>query len=280
VTNVADGLLDSQVIIDFVSEQPLSVSVSSTTVCPNESVVFQAKGGSADSAIWANGGSPASGSGSTFTTRFTTGGDFAVQTTSGGNSSQVVTTSVHVTQASGTSFVTAEDQSTDNLAAPFKDNAIAFLAALSAAGANVSIGSTYRSPERAYLMHYAWLVGHGTQDPTTVPAMDGVDICWLHRDAEGNPDTAGSVGAAKQMYVAFHMAHPAVLQSRHTEGLAIDMTINWTGDLTITGADGKEVTIDSTPRTGDGNTDLQKVGSGFGVQKLTTDAPHWSDDGH
>jgi len=51
------------------------------------------------------------------------------------------------------------------------------------------------------------------------------------------------------------------------------------GDLTIDKADGKSTTIKSNPRTGD-NADLQTVGAAYGVNKLASDPPHWSSDGH
>jgi len=35
-----------------------------------------------------------------------------------------------------------------------------------------------------------------------------------------------------------------------------------------------------TPRTGAGNTALHGVGAGYGVHKIVSDPPHWSDDGH
>lgn len=60
----------------------------------------------------------------------------------------------------------------------------------------------------------------------------------------------------------------------------MDMTIGWPGDLTINGADGTPVTITSTPRSGAGNTSLHSVGAGYHVNKLASDPPHWSDDGH
>ena len=66
---------------------------------------------------------------------------------------------------------------------------------------------------------------------------------------------------------------------RHTEGRAIDMDISWSGTLAIVGANGQTASIASTPRDGD-NAQLQTVGAGYGVHKLATDPPHWSDDGH
>ena len=56
------------------------------------------------------------------------------------------------------------------------------------------------------------------------------------------------------------------------------MDISWSGTLAIVGANGQNASIASTPRDGD-NAQLQTVGAGYGVHKLATDPPHWSDDG-
>jgi len=63
------------------------------------------------------------------------------------------------------------------------------------------------------------------------------------------------------------------------EGRAVDVDIAWNGTLTIAGANGQNVGIASTPRDGS-NTELHAVGAGYGVHKLVSDPPHWSDDGH
>jgi hypothetical protein len=57
------------------------------------------------------------------------------------------------------------------------------------------------------------------------------------------------------------------------------MTIGWQGTLNIRDFDGKLHHISSTPRDGS-NPELMAVGATFGVIKLPTDPPHWSDDGH
>jgi hypothetical protein len=45
-------------------------------------------------------------------------------------------------------------------------------------------------------------------------------------------------------------------------------------------ASGKIVTIETTPRTGADNKRLHAVGATYGVIKLVSDRPHWSDTGH
>jgi hypothetical protein len=69
------------------------------------------------------------------------------------------------------------------------------------------------------------------------------------------------------------------LNSNHIAGLAIDIDITWTGTITIRARDGS---TDSVPFMADvdKNVKLHAVGASYGVKKLTTDAPHWSHDGH
>jgi len=165
-----------------------------------------------------------------------------------------------------------------DLKGTFASSANKFIDALKAAGAKVDISATLRPAQRAYLMHWSYLIAHGT-DPSKVPAMSGVDIEWVYKDKAGKPDTAASKKAAKEMADAYDIAYEPALKSRHTEGAAIDMDISWSGELTIATADGKSATIKSSPRDG-GKKELQEVGAGYGVIKLKSDPPHWSSDGH
>lgn len=173
-----------------------------------------------------------------------------------------------------------QSTSVEVLASPFRENVKAFLKALKAAGVTMHISTTYRPEERAYLMHYAGMIARKGMDPTTVPKRVGVDIDWVHKDGKGKPDLAASKRAAEAMYVKYRIAHPAVLNTRHYLYLAIDMTITWSGALHIRDAESKEHVITSTPRTGNGNTELHAIGASYGVLKLVKDPPHWSDNGH
>jgi len=156
---------------------------------------------------------------------------------------------------------------------PFRDRAIAFVNALNAAGARVSVTSTLRHPIRAYLMHYCWTIANGIDAPASVPPKPGCAIKWDH----GN--LAQSKAAAREMVNLFGMAHVAALQGRHIDGHAIDMNIDWSGTLSITDADGHVKAL-GAPRSGETNTGLHAVGASYGVHKLVTDKPHWSIDGH
>jgi hypothetical protein len=173
--------------------------------------------------------------------------------------------------------------STDDLVGDFKTNAENFLQALTDAGATYQINATYRPPQRAYLMHYAYAIARKGMNPTKVSAYKGEgespNIDWVHRNDKGKVDRAASKAAAEEMVVAYDMAYTAALKSRHTEGHAMDIEINWDGDLSIKNAKGKTVVIKTTPRTGAGNKKLHAVGKTYGVTKHPTDRPHWSTDG-
>lgn len=167
----------------------------------------------------------------------------------------------------------------EDLASPFRENMKAFLGALTDAGATVSIATTFRPPERAYLMHYAYRIARERLDPRQVPARQGVDIEWVHRKANGEVDLIASRNAAEDMVDAYGIVYRPALNSQHTRGEAIDMTISWRGTLSIVDASGKIVAIKGTPRNGK-NALLHAVGETYGVKKLNSDPPHWSSDGH
>ena len=157
-------------------------------------------------------------------------------------------------------------RSTGDLVSPFKENAEAFIAAIEAAGGEVDIAATLRPAQRAYLMHWAWMIGNLGADPTTVPARSGVDIVWDHGDH------AASVAAAQAMIAAYGLEHKPSLNSRHIKGKAIDMDVSGIVGKTMKDRNGSEVEIASVQV-------LYSVGAGYGVRKLVTDPPHWSDTG-
>lgn len=171
-----------------------------------------------------------------------------------------------------------------DLKGSFRDKADAFIDALRTAGARVSISATYRPPERAYLMHWSWLIVKRDLDPANVPAMEGVDINWMHEGTDGKYSRVASVAAAREMVNGFNMQSLGVapaLQSRHTAGCGIDMNIRWIGTLTIADGDGNIIKIESFPHSGM-NKQLHRVGTSYGVIKYNRagrDEPHWSDNG-
>jgi hypothetical protein len=166
----------------------------------------------------------------------------------------------------------------DELAEPFKANVKAFIKALEDAGAKIKVKATKRDAKRAYLFHWSWLIALEKSKPSAASAMAGVDIEWDHGDA------ASSKAGAQEMVDGFGLAVPPKstvapsLTSNHIAGRAIDMEINWTGDLKVKKKDG---TIASVPFMSNPNVNskLHAVAESYGVKKLKTDAPHWSSDG-
>lgn len=170
-------------------------------------------------------------------------------------------------------------RSTESLAADFRPRCEAFLKALRDAGASVTINATLRPPERAYLMHFSFLINAGEIRPQDVPPKDGVNIDWVHKRQNGAPDLAASIAAAAAMVDRYGIAHRPSLSSLHILGQAIDMNVSWSGALAVRRKNGSVKTIASLPRSGL-NHDLWDVGATYGVHKLATDKPHWSINGH
>lgn len=169
-------------------------------------------------------------------------------------------------------------KTTAALADDFRPGCEAFIAAMQAAGASVSVRSTRRPADRAYLMHFCWQVSKQQINPTNVKPQAGVDIDWVHRKQDGSVDLAASRAAATAMVEAYGIAFFPALHSRHTEGHAIDMTIAWSSNLAIKNRNNAVTTITSTPRDGF-NMALRRVGKTYGVTKHPRDPPHWSTDG-
>jgi len=188
------------------------------------------------------------------------------------------------TNLSGAAWFTANQAKYPNsalvadLEETFKVNCEGFIKALKDAGATVSIASTLRNADRAYLMHYSWRVAKGEVKPEDVPDRAGVDIEWDHGEL------AKSKKGAQEMVGKFGLAHVASLTSLHISGKAIDMNITWTGTLKIKDKSGTEQEVAWNSDV-DLNTKLHEVGKSYGVIKLVKvtgkpDRPHWSINGH
>jgi len=161
-----------------------------------------------------------------------------------------------------------------DIASPFRERVLTFQKALLKAGCKVVVTATYRPRERAFLMHYAAQIHSGNVDPESVPALDGVDIDWVHYTPEG------SLQAAQMMLDAYDIGdNPVALKSRHTQRLAVDWEVTWKGKIRIQDGYGRVVTIGDPPNSTE-NQDMWKVGESFGVYKLAGDPPHWSVDGY
>lgn len=168
--------------------------------------------------------------------------------------------------------------SLDDLEEPFKAGFVEFLSALNKAGATTRINQTFRPVERAYMMHYCYMIKNKTQSPKGVDRQLGVNIEWDHGDDKK------SIKAASEMSTRFgidNLKTEPALNSQHTIGFAVDMQITWEGDLSIEKKDGTTTVIASSPKD-IMNTDLHKVGKTYGVIKYNKsgyDRPHWSSNG-
>ncbi len=158
-----------------------------------------------------------------------------------------------------------------DLAPDFQQRVLVFINAMKAAGASVAVNSTRRSKIRAYLMHYSWRLAANEIAAKDIPKEPGCDIIWDHGDG------ARSRQAAKEMRDLFGIVYEPSLTSRHISGNAIDMNIGWSGTIKVRNAAGQLIFL-TTPANGN-NTSLHKIGVGYGVYKLVSDAPHWSNDG-
>jgi D-alanyl-D-alanine dipeptidase len=174
-----------------------------------------------------------------------------------------------MSELSGTAWVSQFPTSiqTSDLLPAFGTAVDLFISSLQAGGATVVISATLRPPERAYLMHYAYKIAHGGLPAANAPAMAGVDIEWVHATA-----AASKIGA-KQMVTGYGIVYAPALTSRHSEGRAIDMTITGHIGGTFNNNAAQPVQVNNAAQ-------LKALGATFGVIKLPSDPPHWSDDGH
>jgi hypothetical protein len=180
-----------------------------------------------------------------------------------------------------------------DLSGTFRQEVTDFISMMRRAGITVTVFATRRPPERAYLMHYSWLIAKGKIDPADVPPFAPgpgrapVRICWQHTDSRGADDRAASVDAAREMVSGYQispsLAVAPALSSLHTRGLAIDMTMTWSkAGITIADRQGHRARISTTPHSGL-NSPLIAVAATYGVihyPSAAADPAHWSVSGH
>jgi hypothetical protein len=204
------------------------------------------------------------------------------------------------TQPSGPAWVSKYpySDSLNGLAQPFRGDVIRFIDAMTQAGIKEKTVQTFRPAQRAYLMHYSWLIAHHQITPQKVPAFPAgkpdaknpypgtVDICWAHLTSTGEVDLTASIKAATQMAVAYGIdsryKHAPAYPTEHSVGDAIDMTTVWTANkIAIVNAHGEKVTISTSPHSGL-NRQLIAVGATYHVihfKNVAADPNHWSVNG-
>jgi hypothetical protein len=170
----------------------------------------------------------------------------------------------------------------DDLDFRFRPKVMEFIEALRTAKANVEVKHTRRTPQAAYLWHWAWKIAERRCAPKDAgpysKSSPVPNIQWDH----GN--LAKSIKGALEMVNGFKLSvpkkstRPPAEDSRHVPGLAIDMNITWTGTIKVQKKDGSFVNVKSGGFI-DNNKELIEVGKSYGVIKLSRDDVHWSDDG-
>lgn len=153
------------------------------------------------------------------------------------------------------------------LVEPLRSNAGAFVEALRAAGAVVTIGMTRMPLERAYLMHWSFRIAAGLADPAWVPAMPGVEIDWTHG---GNAEAAHT--SAILMKHQFGLKSAPLLRNHHTEGRAFHMKIQFGWALSVADREKRHWPVAC-------QSDLLPIGERYGLVKRRDIPHHWSDDG-
>jgi len=205
-----------------------------------------------------------------------------VSTATGGTpqASAVVTKPLTILRLSGVEWepVFPSSNSLSRLSISFGSNVKRFLSAVDAAGAHPSIITTYRPLERAYLMHWSWLIVKSNINARTIPPKAGVYIDWWHGTQ------SASRAAAAELLPKFGIGKNKVapsLSTLHSIGEAADISITWSGTLKIKDASNVVHIISRGPRSSL-NAELTKVARTYNVLHYTNaaaDENHWSSTG-
>lgn len=211
-----------------------------------------------------------------------TGAELDVRFRSAGNKLVVATLAerkiafiIRVLENSGPAWV-ARYRGSDEFAMlvqELQDRLFLFFEALHSAGIEesaITLISTYRPRERAYLMASSYQIAQRDTAPDRVERkLKHVPISWVHHDIDGNPDLPASKAAAVAMVTGYRIgASGAAYPSNHTRRTAVDMTIAMASPVTVIDAGGNEVTVAS-------QTDLIPVARSFGIHNYKN-TDHWS----
>jgi len=200
-------------------------------------------------------------------------------------------------EKSGVSWVAKFPASTDlgMLEATFGKDLQAFINAMKEGGIGVNISTTYRPPERSYLMHWCQQIADGKISPDKVkpfvPEIEGdgpVNIDWAHLGSDGKPDLEAAKKAAEQMRAKFLIGINAVAKPYHSnhnfrKAKAVDMTLSpkWGFGKVVKNKIGDKQKIETKD-------DLFDVGNSYGIvhfdlrpnkSKKQKDDVHWSRTG-
>jgi LysM repeat protein len=200
-------------------------------------------------------------------------------------------------EKSGVSWVAKFPASTDiaMLESEFGKDLKAFIAALEEGGITVQISTTYRPPQRSYLMYWCQKISDGKISAEKVkpfvPEVEGdapVNIDWTHVDANGKPDLEVAKKAAEEMRGAFGIGTRPVgkpYKSNHNfkKAKAVDMQFipHWGVGKSVKDKTGNLIEIKERQ-------DLFAVGKSYGIthwdlrpnKNAIKDDVHWSREGN
>jgi hypothetical protein len=174
----------------------------------------------------------------------------------------------------------------------FPSRVASLLGQLEQAGADVWLTSSVRHPERGYLMWGAFVLSRAKSAAeleatlATVEAANAswrlnVDITWRHPDGWAATREAARVMA--EAYDVVYATEGGARYSRHYDGVAVDfVAIGLPRELTLYAPDGEIADFDLSraDHTRDLSLEPELIGwvqKHFGLQKLTSDYPHWND---
>ena len=163
---------------------------------------------------------------------------------------------------------------------------------LRAQGAEVSIGSTVRSPARGYLMWGAAWLSHAKsahQVKVRARTLARVNARWgLHvpirwRLREGWRTTVTQARKMAEAYQVVFATRRGAHRSHHYQGRAVDLTaVDLPRTLTLRAPDGAQRTFDLSAASQSRDLSLTPelidwIEPHFGLSKLQSDYPHWDD---
>lgn len=183
-------------------------------------------------------------------------------------------------------------RSLDSLKEPFRTHAKAFDSALRAGGVIPTYNTTFRPPQRSYLMYYSKQVNDNKILPENIPKFkpqngdEPVNIEWCHGNSNGGIDRVASRNAAVRLFNAYGIGKNPVgraYSSNHNGGNAFDcrFTPAWGIGKSIRNKNGVLILIRRKE-------DLFAIGESYGVKHWSqyggkstgkSDDPHWSNTG-
>lgn len=142
------------------------------------------------------------------------------------------------------------------------------IAALRRGGATVVVRTTRHNAARAHIAHWAWRVAEGMTAPRHVPDHPGVPVLWDHGE-----EPRSRLGA-RYMLTAMGVESLVPVESAQIDGMAVELSIDWSGAIRVIDAHGTPHMLDR-PRRAATNLDLHRIARSFGVNKDLNHPLRW-----